>query len=110
MYAIVIDISARKRFEEAEKKFHDYFEMSTVPQAITSLEGVFLNINNALAGMLGYSKDELVGKRYLDITHPDDFSTTIEHTNYSAQGDHSNHSPSQGLTHLTRLPVLFHTF
>ena len=69
------DITARKQAEEAlsqsEDKFKYVFDYSNVGKSITSLEGE-IHVNKAFCDMLGYSPEELEGKRWQDITHPDD--------------------------------------
>jgi PAS domain S-box-containing protein len=69
------DITARKQAEEAlsqsEDKFKYVFDYSNVGKSITSLEGE-IHVNKAFCEMLGYSPEELQGKRWQDITHPDD--------------------------------------
>ncbi|HEY5955322.1 MAG TPA: PAS domain-containing protein, partial [Polyangiaceae bacterium] len=57
---------------EANGKFRASFQQSAVPQLIASMGGDFLEVNAALAHLLGYSVDELLGKSFLDVTHPDD--------------------------------------
>ncbi|OGN98315.1 MAG: hypothetical protein A2Z71_03080 [Chloroflexi bacterium RBG_13_50_21] len=69
------DITARKQAEEAlnqsEDKFKYVFDYSNVGKSITSLEGE-IHLNKAFCEMLGYSLEELQGKRWQDITYPDD--------------------------------------
>ena len=69
---IARDITQRKRAEEESERFRISFEKGTVGQALNSLDGRFLRVNQALEKMLGYSSDELIGKSFNDITHPDD--------------------------------------
>ena len=69
------DITARKQADEAlsqsEDKFKYVFDYSNVGKSITSLEGE-IQVNKAFCDMLGYSPEDLQGKRWQDITHPDD--------------------------------------
>ena len=75
-------ISERKRSEaalmEAEERFRRAFEDNRVGMAITSTEGKFMRVNGALAEITGYPMRELVGKRFAEITHPDDVSADLE--------------------------------
>jgi PAS domain S-box-containing protein len=70
------DITLRKRFEAAlsasEERYRVSFEMAAVGKAWTSLEGRLLRVNKAFADMLGYAPDELLGKAFTEITHPED--------------------------------------
>jgi len=72
------DISGRKLAEETTKeselKFRSFFENSPTGISMTSLDGA-LHANKAFCEMLGYTEEELIGKKIFNITHPDD----IEH-------------------------------
>jgi PAS domain S-box-containing protein len=77
---IARDISARKEAEDVAERFRIGFEQGAVGQSLTSMKGRFIQVNSALAEMLGYSISELTGMRFDDLTHPDDrgSSTTTE--------------------------------
>ena len=78
--------AARRRTEEL---FRASFEGAAVGQALTSLEGRFMRVNGALAAMLGYAPEELVGKAFNDVTHPEDRKVGAEAMNslLSGRGD-----------------------
>jgi PAS domain S-box-containing protein len=69
---IARDITAQKKAEEAIERFRIGFEQGAVGQAMTSLDGRFIQVNDALAEMFGYSGAELAGKELDDLTHLDD--------------------------------------
>ncbi len=75
----VLDITERKRAEEAlresEDKFKYVFDNSVVGKSITLLSGD-MHANKAFCEMLGYSLEELQNKRWQEITHPDDIEAT----------------------------------
>ena len=54
------------------------FEQGAVGQSLTSLDGRFIQVNAALAAMLGHSTEELAGRRFDDLTHPDDRAAVSE--------------------------------
>lgn len=70
------DITARKKAEEAmresEERFRGAFENASTGVALVSLDSYYLRVNRALSKMLGYSEEELMSKRTLDLTHPED--------------------------------------
>ncbi|MCX6690525.1 MAG: PAS domain S-box protein [Methanoregula sp.] len=76
--SVVRDITDQKQAEEAlqesEKKFRHAFEDTTIGMAITAPDGHLTQVNRALCQMLEYTSNELVGKRFLDIIHPDDIT------------------------------------
>ena len=73
---IATDITARKRTEDAlrtsEARFRKYFESGLVGMAITSLNKQFVEVNDRMCQILGYSREELRGVTWADLTHPED--------------------------------------
>ncbi len=70
------DITEQQKREEelrvSEAMFRQTFEAIGNGMAVLSVEGEYMRVNQALADMLGYTKEELVGKSLFDVTHPDD--------------------------------------
>ncbi len=62
----------------AEGLFRAVFDGSPAATAIVDLDGRFAQVNEALAMILGYSADELVGRTFAEITHPDDLAVDLE--------------------------------
>jgi PAS domain S-box-containing protein len=66
-----IDITERKQAEmalrESEERFATIFRHSPVGCGIVSLEGIFLNANDALAKQMGRSVEELIGKSTVEM-------------------------------------------
>jgi PAS domain S-box-containing protein len=72
-----IDITERKCAEDAlresEKRFRSVFSQAPMGIAIVdSLTARFSMVNPALAQMIDYRADELLGMDWVNITHPDD--------------------------------------
>ena len=69
-------ILQRKRAEEAlkesEGRFRTAFENASVGMSLVSFDGVYLEVNAALARMMGYGAADLVGRPVTDFTHPED--------------------------------------
>ena len=63
------DVTERKRFVEtlrsSEEKFHTLFESANDAIFILSLEGRFVDINRTGYERLGYTKEEMLTKRYI---------------------------------------------
>ncbi|MBI3045513.1 MAG: PAS domain S-box protein [Betaproteobacteria bacterium] len=74
---VIEDVSERKQTEaaqrESEQQFRETFEQAAVGITRVDLNGVLVDINQKFCDMLGYGKDELLGKHVRDITHPDDY-------------------------------------
>ncbi len=63
------DISERK---QAETRLRLFWDLPLIGMAITSPDSRFLNVNQKLADMFGYSRQELAGRNWVELTHPDD--------------------------------------
>lgn len=79
---LIRDISKRAEMEralrESEEKFGNAFRHSPHGMAFVSPDGHWLKANRALCEMLGYSEEELLQRRFADITHPQDVSTDVD--------------------------------
>lgn len=66
-----LDITERKRVEEAliesEKRFRNYFELSLVGIAITTPNMEWIEVNDKLCLMLGYTREELFRKKWKEL-------------------------------------------
>jgi PAS domain S-box-containing protein len=71
-----VDITSRKLAEAAlrdsEQRFRRVFEQSPLGKAMAGLDLRFRAVNPALCAMLDYTEDELIGRSFLEIVHPDD--------------------------------------
>jgi len=65
------------KLEKSEQLFRSIFEQSTVGKLITNKDGAFTP-NAAFANMLGYTEAEFAEMDMLEVTHPDDRSSTLE--------------------------------
>ena len=54
------------------------FEHSVAGIALQSPDGVWLEVNPAFCAMVGYSRDELVGKSFTEITHVEDIERSLD--------------------------------
>ena len=78
---IVEDITKRKQAEEAlrqsERRFRNYFEQGLIGMAVTSVDKRWLEVNDRLCEILGYSREELHQKNWAELTHPDDLEPEL---------------------------------
>ncbi len=85
------DVTARKKAEEAlrisEDRYRAIFDNASVGIDMVDAEGRFLQVNNALTQMLGYSRDELLNMTFLDVSHPDDVQLSRQYHDRMAQGE-----------------------
>ncbi|MDQ6617641.1 MAG: PAS domain S-box protein, partial [Actinomycetota bacterium] len=76
------DTTDRKRAElalgQATEQFRLSFENAPIGMALTSIDpatqGWLLRVNQALADLLGYTREDLEGRTMAQITHPDDLA------------------------------------
>jgi diguanylate cyclase (GGDEF)-like protein/PAS domain S-box-containing protein len=75
------DLSERQEAERraglAERDFEAAFHASPHGVAIVGLDGSFLLVNQKLADIVGYPKDQLVDLTFQEITHPDDLEADL---------------------------------
>lgn len=81
-YAIsATDISDRKRAETAlqrsETNFRSIFTNAAIGIDVVDENGKFLQVNKAMADMMGYTQEELIGLNVADITFPEDTLSSV---------------------------------
>jgi PAS domain S-box-containing protein len=57
---------------KSRKAFQNYFNNCSVGMSVTSSEKKWLEVNQSLCRMLGYSKEELGKMTWVDLTYPED--------------------------------------
>ncbi len=65
-------IRAQQELKTSMDTFASAFNESGIGMALVSPDGRWIDMNNVLCSMTGYSKDELQRFSFRDITHPDD--------------------------------------
>ncbi|MBI5928304.1 MAG: PAS domain S-box protein [Chloroflexi bacterium] len=83
LYALTVGtLLAQKRTQLAlsdrEERFRQYFELPLIGMALTSPDKGWIQVNDKLCDMLGYSREELAQKTWEEITYPDDRASDIE--------------------------------
>ena len=85
------DLTEQKRAEErlrnSEARFRSYFELPIIGIGITSVDKKWIQINDKLCEILGYSREELLHRTWVEITHPDDIPKNIELFNKVISGE-----------------------
>jgi len=64
---------AEKDLSVSEARFQTMFEHSPVGMGILSLDRKIIDSNPAMCAMLGYTREELIGRSPAGSTHPEDF-------------------------------------
>ncbi|HTP09047.1 MAG TPA: GAF domain-containing protein [Anaerolineae bacterium] len=95
------DITERKRIEEDLRAAHTHlaqaldnvlqfeaaFNHTNAGMAIVSPDGRFMSVNSALCDLLGYTREELERKRFGELTHPDDVSSSMAFLRQALAGE-----------------------
>ena len=73
-------------FGADEARYRLLLEQSPVGQAIYDLSGRLVEVNAAWADLLGYDREEVLGRRSIDFVHPDDRDALISQVEPLLQG------------------------
>jgi len=78
---------SRRALQESEARFRGAFHSSAVGMALTALDGTFVQVNDRLAELLGYTVDELMQLGVAGITDPGDFTVDLEYLERLRSGE-----------------------
>ena len=93
--AVGIDVTELKHTQEelkiSDERFSSAFEHAAIGIVLVAPDGRYLKVNEALCRMLGYTADELQGKSYREITHPDDVGKDEENVRRVLAGERTSY-------------------
>ncbi|WP_313218665.1 PAS domain S-box protein [Stenotrophomonas sp.] len=70
-------LQVREQAFLASEKFAGAFSSAALGMALVSLEGRWLDVNDSLCGILGYTRAELLQIDFQTLTHPDDLHADL---------------------------------
>jgi PAS domain S-box-containing protein len=76
-----------RELQENEERFRTAFEQAAVGIAHVAPDGRWLRVNRKLCDIVGYSREELLQKKFQDITHPDDLDASLEYVRKVLAGE-----------------------
>src|SRR5664279_2598132 len=77
----------QKTQQNSEDQFRSAFNYAAIGMALVAPDGRWLQVNHSLCGIVGYSEQELLGKTFQDITHPDDLDTDLHYLGQLLAGE-----------------------
>jgi len=93
---VVHDISAQKAMEDAlresEEQFRSYYELGLIGMAMIAPDKHWMQFNDRLCEILGYSREELAAKTWDELTHPDDLEANKAQIRQAALGKAEGYS------------------
>jgi diguanylate cyclase (GGDEF)-like protein/PAS domain S-box-containing protein len=97
------DVSVRRRhadeLREARERFAGAFDHAAIGMALVAPDGRWLQVNESLCGILGYSREELLGRTFQDITHPDDLDADLELVKSTLAGEREGYEMQKRYIH-----------
>ena len=77
------DITERRALEEEREQF---FEVALDLLCVANLDAGFLRVSRSFELTLGWTREELLGRPFLDLVHPEDLAATDEALRHLAEG------------------------
>jgi len=82
LFGIVRDLTVDKKkdadLKESRDLFRNAFEYSGIGMALSDAQGNYITVNKAFAEMFGYSREEMIGMNFKEITHEEDLPGSLE--------------------------------
>jgi len=81
-------IHYQTNLRESEERFRAIFDQAAVGVVLTEIStGKLLQANERVCEILGYTKEELMGRTFMSLTHPDDLAIDLENQRRVAAGE-----------------------
>ncbi|MDR6644317.1 diguanylate cyclase (GGDEF)-like protein/PAS domain S-box-containing protein [Luteibacter sp. 1214] len=100
---VLADISGRRaletRLRESERRFALAFRYASIGVALVLPDGRWLQVNEALCTMLGYSEDELLASAFQAVTHPDDLAADLALVRMVLAGERPSYTMEKRYVH-----------
>jgi PAS domain S-box-containing protein len=103
MVVIVRNVTERHRaaskLRDSEQQFRVAFTHSAIGMALVSLDGHWLQVNDTLCRILGYSEIELLSTKFQSLTVPEDLALNLAHTRKAIAGEISHYEIEKRYIH-----------
>ncbi|GEM_PF-2015394 len=83
---LTAQILTQEKLIETQQRFHHAFFNSAIGMAMVAPNGAWIDVNDSICKITGYSRAELLQMTFQDITHPDDLNEDLKNVNALLQG------------------------
>ena len=87
------------QLQASEARFRNAFEGASIGMALVGLTGRFLQVNQALCKLVGYSEQELMATTFQAITHPEDLDAGLDYVRRMLAGELPDYRLEQRYLH-----------
>lgn len=112
MIGAMQDITKEKKLKDellqSEEQFKGAFENSAVGMALVNIEGTYIEVNERLCEMLGYSNQEIKCLKFQEITYYEDLNLDLDYKEKLDTGKISNFSSEKRFIHKNKSIVWAH--
>lgn len=106
------DVSSKKKLEnellQSEKQFKGAFEQSAAGMTLLNSEGYFIEVNDKLCEILGYSKEEFRSLTFKEITYIEDLEKDLSFLDELNSGTISNYNIEKRYIHKNKSLIWVH--
>jgi diguanylate cyclase len=96
---LTAQIQTQEKLIETQQRFHHAFFNSGIGMAIIAPGGAWIDVNDAICKITGYSRAELLQLTFQDITHPDDLEEDVRLSNSLLNGSIDVHTMEKRYIH-----------
>jgi PAS domain S-box-containing protein len=91
-----LDVTEQRRSEadlrEREERFRATFDNAAVGLAHVAPDGRWIRVNDRLCAILGYSREQLMERTFVDVTHPDDAAVDVALARQVLEGSRASYT------------------
>jgi PAS domain S-box-containing protein len=89
------ELAERRQIQEvlriSQENFSGYFNMGAVGMSVTAPDKSWIEVNDQLCRMLGYSREELKQLTWSSLSHPDDLEAELELFHQALRGERNTY-------------------
>lgn len=69
----------KQLLEESRKVFKNAFDFSSIGMALVDLKGHWLDVNQSICDIFGYTREEMQRQTFMEMTHPEDIEVDLRY-------------------------------